>query len=217
MRPSDSRFLHIILRYIQYLFWLYAIIYVVSLVFFLTWYFLRVIIRIVDYIVFKITGIAILKPNTFKREIRLEAFDWGIMFSLTLMILGYLWIQSLKPKYHFEDKDLPQTEAHVNSSDYQDTKPSYSESTSSTKVITRLDDLPNPAIVVRNGQAFTIINYTQKQIYNWYVEHYKAKLHDSTLNFYVNLGESDLVAQSSMEQRGDKVLLNFVQMDTSNQ
>jgi hypothetical protein len=80
-----------------------------------------------------------------------------------------------------------------------------------------LDHLPNPADVVKNGQAFTIKNYTQKQIYEWYVQHYKAKLHDNTLHFYINLDEGDLVAQSSMIQRGDNVLLNFVQMDTSSQ
>lgn len=122
MRPSDSRFLHFIIRYIQFLFWLYAIVYAFLAMFFLIGYIVRGIIKIIDYVIYKTTGIALLKPHTFKREIKLDTTDWSVISAFILVFSMVYWIYTNQPgRHHHNERDyLAQSTSSTLASDNQE-------------------------------------------------------------------------------------------------
>ncbi|QEC78351.1 hypothetical protein [Mucilaginibacter ginsenosidivorax] len=82
-----------------------------------------------------------------------------------------------------------------------------------TIVIDKLDDLPNPSEAVKGEKTYRVMNSTEKDIYEWYVEHYKAQL--AHMKFYTYLDDADMAAQSHMMTNGNDVMLYFNKVDMS--
>ncbi|SDP90542.1 hypothetical protein SAMN05428975_3449 [Mucilaginibacter sp. OK268] len=82
-------------------------------------------------------------------------------------------------------------------------------------VVNSLNELPNPSDAVKTEKTYKVLNSTEKQIYEWYALHYKAKY--QKLTFYTYLDESDMAAVSHMTTEGNNVLLYFNKVDISAQ